>query len=66
MGTCTFGIYLLHVVIKEYLSGLWSVFRHDWQMNKMLAALLFCAIVFIICYGITLVLKKIPGVRKML
>lgn len=66
MGTCTFGIYLLHIVIKEYLSGLWKVFRHDWQMNKMLAALLFCAIVFMICYGITLVLKKIPGIRKVL
>ena len=47
-GACTFGIYLLHVVVKEYLSGLWRVFCHDWQMNKMLAALLFCAVVFVI------------------
>ena len=60
-GTCTFGIYLLHVVVKEYLSGLWRVFRHDWQMNKMLAALLFCAVVFVICYGMTWVLRKAPG-----
>ena len=63
-GACTFGIYLLHVVVKEYLSGLWRVFRHDWQMNKMLAALLFCAVVFVICYGMTWVLRKVPGVKK--
>lgn len=64
IGSCTFGIYLLHVVVKKYLSGLWRVFRHDWQMNKMLAALLFCAIVFVICYGMTWVLKKVPGIKK--
>lgn len=62
----TFIIYLLHVVVKEYLSGLWRVFRHDWQMNKMLAALLFCAVVFVICYGMTWVLRKVPGVKKVL
>ena len=64
LGSCTFGIYLLHVVVKKYLSGLWRVFRHDWQMNKMLAALLFCTVVFVICYGMTWVLKKMPGVKK--
>ena len=64
LGSCTFGIYLLHVVVKKYLSGLWRVFRHDWQMNKMLAALLFCAVVFVICYGMTWVLKKVPGIKK--
>lgn len=62
----TFIIYLLHVVVKEYLSGLWRVFRHDWQMNKMLAALLFSAVVFVICYGMTWVLRKVPGVKKVL
>ena len=64
LGSCTFGIYLMHVVVKKYLSGLWRVFRHDWQMNNMLAALLFCAVVFVICYGITWVLKKVPGIKK--
>lgn len=64
LGSSTFGIYLLHVVVKKYLSDLWRVFRHDWQMNKMLAALLFCAIVFVICYGMTWVLKKVPGMKK--
>ena len=64
VGSCTFGIYLLHVVMRDYLSGLWRVFHHDWQMNKMLAALLFCAIIFVICYGITWVLKKVPGIKK--
>lgn len=64
IGSCTFGIYLLHVVVKKYLSGLWRVFRHDWQMNKMLVAMLFCAIVFVICYRMAWVLKKVPGIKK--
>ena len=64
LGSSTFGIYLLHVVVKKYLSGLWRVFRHDWQMNKMLAAMLFCAIVFVICYRMAWVLKKVPGIKK--
>ena len=54
----------MHVVVKKYLSGLWRVFRHDWQMNNMLAALLFCAVVFVICYVFTWVLKKVPGIKK--
>lgn len=63
---CTFGIYLLHVVVKQYLAGLWSVFRKDWQLNKMLAASLFCLVVFLVCYVLTWVLKKIPGLKKIL
>ena len=29
-----------------------------------LAALLFCAVVFMSCYGIIWVLKKVPGIKK--
>lgn len=66
LGGCTFGIYLLHMLIKEYFSGLWNVFREDWHVNHMLSALLVCASVFAAGYVLTLVLKKVPGLRRLL
>lgn len=66
LGGCTFGIYLLHMLIKEYFSGLWDVFREDWHVNHMLSALLVCASVFAAGYVLTLVLKKVPGLRRLL
>lgn len=66
LGASTFGIYLLHIPIREYCSGLWDIFREDWKINYMLAALLFCIIVFAIGYVLTLCLKKIPGLKRLL
>ena len=68
MGSCSFGIYLLHILIKDLLSGLglWKVFRKELHMNHMLSALLFCAVTFLFCYGVTFILKKVPGLKKML
>lgn len=66
LGSCTFGIYLLHIPIKEYCSGLWDIFREDWKMNHMLAALLLCIVVFIIGYVLTLCLKNVPGLKQLL
>lgn len=66
LGSCTFGIYLLHMLIKEYFSGLWDVFRVSWHMNQMLAALLLCAVVFAAGYVLTLILKQVPGLKRLL
>ena len=41
------------------LKEIWSK-----KIARILAALLFCAVVFVICYGITGVLKKVPGIKK--
>lgn len=68
IGKCSFGIYLIHILVKDLLSGLgiWKIFRKEWQLNYMFSALLFCALTFAICYGVIFVLKKVPGLKQML
>ena len=63
IGGCTFGIYLLHVAIKDH-SGLsellWKIFRENLHMSPMIYAFLLCGIVFICGYVITVIMKKLP------
>lgn len=65
IGGCTFGIYLIHVLVKENLSFLWKIFCGNYHMNNMIAALLFCFVVFVICYAIVLGLRMIPVIKKL-
>lgn len=67
VGQCTFGIYLFHVFVlmqSQYFTKLWDVFRVQWELNYMLAAFLYCFLAMTVCYFITLILRKIPGVNK--
>ena len=66
VGGCTFGIYLIHVLVKENFSFLWDVFREKWYMNDMIVALFFCLIVFFVSYMIIRILKKVPVVKKLI
>ena len=62
-GGCTFGIYLLHVYIKSWPnlnSFLWNSFRENINMSPMLYAFVLCGVVFMCGYIITLILKHIP------
>jgi surface polysaccharide O-acyltransferase-like enzyme len=66
LGKCTFGIYLLHMLIMK------SSFIKQ-ILNKMiacgapslLAVLVQCFIVMLICYIITLILLKIPVLKRL-
>lgn len=42
------------------------MFRVSWHMNQMLAALLLCAVVFAAGYVLTLILKQVPGLKRLL
>ena len=64
ISSATFGVYLLHmVVIRKFSFILDGLKMH---LNDLLAILIMDLFVFIICTLITLVLKKIPGLRKIL
>ena len=66
LGECTFGIYLIHVYIKRHLptsSHLWTIFRN--HLPPMLYAFFLCAVVFFCGYLITLILKRIPILKKL-
>ena len=64
-GKCTFGIYLIHLLLKDrvFLVSMVENMRTS-GVNFLLAALLYCICIFLISYGITLVISKIPLIRK--
>lgn len=66
IGSCTFGIYLLHIIIKNYIGGVLNVLVLEWKLNSMIAVLLYCLIIFFISYVVSLILKRIPGIKKLL
>ncbi len=66
LGSATLGIYLLHLMAREHLYGLLECFRERWNINDVIAVLMFDTIIFVVCYVITVVLKRIPGIKKII
>lgn len=69
VGTSTFGIYLLHVFYKEKIPAitqLWDIFHHQFRLNYMFSALLYCGVVFVLGYATTILLKQIPVLNKII
>lgn len=64
-GSCTFGIYLLHSFVFGF-----SIYEKalDWAyavgLNKMIAVLLMCFLIFLVTFFLTWLLSKIPVVKK--
>lgn len=59
VGSCTFGIYLLHIFLMSTpLSGLTGYFHNQLHIGSLLSAFLYCFIVFLMGFGITFILKK--------
>lgn len=67
MGTCTFGIYLIHIFFLELpmCTNLVS-FLGGKHLNPMFSAALLCLTIFGICYMIAFLLKKIPILKQLL
>lgn len=66
LGKCTFGIYLIHVVVLDSAPMGWLfAFLTGHGVNSMLACLMQCAAVMAVCYGITCILRRIPVVKKL-
>ena len=68
IGSCSFGIYLLHIAIIEskFISHLLDTLTTGFGWNCMISILLMCLLSMIICYFITFILKKIPGIKKLI
>lgn len=66
LGQCTFGIYLLHIFIKDEL-GLtkWMEDMLQGKIPNMLYAFLHCEAIFICGYAITFIIKKNPFLRRL-
>lgn len=67
VGGSTLGIYLLHFFVMEKLTelGLLTALTGRLNINYMLSGLIYTAAVFIAGYLITLFIKKVPVLKKM-
>lgn len=68
LGSCTFGIYLLHSYLLQepHISGTVQRFLLEHLPSlPLVAVLLYCAVIFLIGYAVTWLLKKIPLVKNL-
>ena len=67
LGGCTFGIYLTHIYINDHTAitrYISKLFQDIIPIPRMLYAFIYCIIIFICGYIITLLLKKIPFIKR--
>lgn len=67
VGSCTFGIYLIHIFINE-LSVTNFIFKSllKLKINDMLISFIFCLFIMILSYIIIYLIKKIPFFKKLI
>lgn len=61
---CSFGIYIIHMVFVRLVLRYWQVNPYDGNSGAKFTGLLL--IIFIVSFGITWCLKKIPCIKKIL
>jgi len=69
LGGCTLGIYLLHVYFLfnlPFTNTFWTFLDTSLGVNPMLSALIVCFAVFAVCCIITMLLKKIPLLNRLI
>ena len=68
IGGATFGIYLVHMKVLTLLNGVHfcEFIKNATHINEMIVAFLFSLIIFVISYAITLIMKKIPLLNKII
>ena len=64
IGSCTYGIYLIHPFIKDriWLNLLYKQLC-NYGVGHMTGAFVYCIVTFIVSYGIILITSKVPGIR---
>lgn len=66
LGRATFGIYLIHgLLLREPGISVWNRVLLRITINPMISCLIRCMEVFAIGYFITLLLKRVPGIKKL-
>lgn len=68
IGGATFGIYLIHLFVMRviYDLGLLTTLTERLHINHMISVLIYTAAIFIVSYLITLLMKKIPGLKRLI
>lgn len=67
LGSTTFGIYLLHIWIKGTDFNQ-KVYKYVYNLfgNSMITAFIWCIFMMLVGYVITIILKKIPIIKKLI
>lgn len=68
LGSCTFGVYLIHVLvirILEYFLHIGDVFTEVFRINELITSYLICVIVMSISSIGALIMKRIPFLGRM-
>lgn len=68
IGANTFGIYLVHIYLMNKMNqiGLWDFLRVKFDLNYMLSAFLYCALVFMIALPVSMGMRKLPLFRLLM
>lgn len=64
LGSATLGIYLLHILLRECLDGILNYWMQDLHINYIIAVFMFDAVIFAAGYLITIILKRIPLIKR--
>lgn len=67
-GSCTFGIYLWHIMFLSKLEPfqkLWCKLRENYNLNHMIATFLVCFCVMIVGFVVTKIMKKLPFIKEL-
>lgn len=68
LGGVSFGIYLVHLLFLNLfpvVPRVWRILEGVLGANSMLSALIVCVIVMVMSYFTTLIMKKLPILRKL-
>ena len=70
-GGAAFGIYLIEQIVREHTTGIYDVIcgaisKGAGDIGSFIACLIWLAVVAAVSYLITIILKKIPGLNKLL
>lgn len=70
LGSCTLGIYLLHVFLLNkvtiFSEVLWTILCNKYYMNPMISELIVCFGIMMSGYILTLLLKKVPIIKLLI
>ena len=68
VGSSTFGIYLIHTTTMHFIEtfNILEFMRETIHINYLVSVLIYCQIIFVTAYGITLIMKKIPGLNRII
>jgi surface polysaccharide O-acyltransferase-like enzyme len=62
IGKCSFGIYLVHAFMITFVNNYFGI---NWNTyNPIISVPVICVLVFIVSYAVTLIISKIPIIKK--